>query len=503
MQRGRFRPAALALATGIALVVAVSVACYFRVMNDTSAASNDSIMSGSSTNRENSRTRREPPLWKGIKTSKNYTNVEWTAGSEHNLLQIVTKNKVPVVISNGPGMMWGEVSSKWNMQQLFGSDTDNDLVILPQCRKHISPLFVLEREKDKGGMIGQESHTPVQYADISLSEFLKSMKENDRYLYWTGLLSHLTAYSTGRSISHKEFVSRPKIGDLSRTHWQEFHVLEPELAEGLPLPTDDFWEPMLWFSQPGVVAQTHFDSQHNFFTVIFGVRRFTFFSPSLEMHPYPSIHRSNRQSQLHLELEDDASILTKQLHNATDSSDSSHSLTFQIDVAAGQTLYIPPYWYHHVETLSPSLGVSVNSPTREEAILQQAYWHTVPLGGFRTAPLRMSAAKYFLDLLVRNVCNISVQQFAEGLYLSRFSILFPHESTDCGILECESETRSSEAIAKLATTADSISSIIEASTVTADIKKIFLSDYVEQMSRWAVGPNYTASYIYCCLTAIS
>jgi len=56
----------------------------------------------------------------------------------------------------------------------------------------------------------------------------------------------------------------------------------------------------------------------------------------------------------------------------------------------GDVLYIPPFWWHRIETLSPSegqskeegtgvaLSMSVVSPSAEEAVLAQALWHPLP-----------------------------------------------------------------------------------------------------------------------------
>ena len=54
---------------------------------------------------------------------------------------------------------------------------------------------------------------------------------------------------------------------------------------------------MLWISHPGVTAQTHYDTQHNVFIQIQGIKRMLLFPISSELFSYPNI----RQSQLHFE----------------------------------------------------------------------------------------------------------------------------------------------------------------------------------------------------------
>jgi hypothetical protein len=483
-------------------VVCLSVAVY-RMYTSLQLTSSDNILG--------------PPLWNTIHTSKNYTRIAWNDSSSQFSLEL-TKNKVPTVITSGPAKIWGTLADKWDMHNLIPNSI-HDSYVLKQCRRHSSPLFVLERERDKGGMIGKGQSSPVQYEDISLAHFSDTLLSKEVYFYWTGLMSLFSSHHKEEPRALESTFS--SLRHLSHTSWEAFHVLDPELEQGLQDQGDDFWEPMLWLSHPGVVAQTHFDSQHNFFTTIFGTRRFTFFPPSQDMHPYPSIHRSNRQSQLHLEEEADAIYFTSQIemeHNLeresqslSSPSSSSSSLFYQIDLQPGETLYIPPYWHHRVESLTPSLGVSVSSPSAVEAILQQAYWHAVPLGSFRTQSQKRSGVQLYLQLLVEEVChNISLQQFAMVLYKSRFSLLFPPAWMEANRRDfsCNFDAISQEdnniIMNKFHSTVESVSSLIDASGASDDIiERVFLSDYIEQMSRWAVGPDDTVLYIYYCLGALA
>ena len=62
---------------------------------------------------------------------------------------------------------------------------------------------------------------------------------------------------------------------------------------------------MIWLSHPGVLTQTHYDTQQNFLIHISGVKRVYLFPPSAELYQYPNIHRSYRQSQAMLECRSD------------------------------------------------------------------------------------------------------------------------------------------------------------------------------------------------------
>lgn len=446
-----------------------------------------------------------PPLLSNIRMSSNYSVMQWPSIVTDHLVSDITRRKVPTLIRNGPAKMWTALANGWNLSDLIPNENANH-IILSQCRKHGSALFILENERDRGGMIGQEQSSPVQYEDISLARFQETILNKDVYFYWTGLMSSMSIAKSPPGETEMEVSS--SLRHLAHASWKDFHVIEPELVEGLNDQGADFWDPMLWLSQPGVVAQTHFDSQHNFFSTIFGVRRFTFFPPSLEMNPYPSIHRSSRQSQLRLEETADASLFARNNNNynninLNDHENNAHDMIFQVDLGPGETLYIPPYWYHRVESLSASLGASVSSPAAVEAALQQAAWHAVPLGAFHTPPQKKSAVRQFLQLLVAQVSGSSLQVVAGSLFRSRFSLLFPpawiEDTRRRRSFACDVEELGSDSATKFKPTADSIAAIVESTGASLHVKMLFLSDYIEQMSRWAAGPADTALYIHDCL----
>eukprot|EP00118_Oscarella_pearsei_P018435 m.188969 g.188969 ORF g.188969 m.188969 type:complete len:135 (+) comp39398_c0_seq11:781-1185(+) len=58
----------------------------------------------------------------------------------------------------------------------------------------------------------------------------------------------------------------------------------------------------VWMGQPGVIAHCHYDGYHNFYTQLFGRKRFTLFRPLQWRHlyPYPYLHPSHAQCQVNL-----------------------------------------------------------------------------------------------------------------------------------------------------------------------------------------------------------
>jgi hypothetical protein len=71
----------------------------------------------------------------------------------------------------------------------------------------------------------------------------------------------------------------------------------------------------------------------------------------------------------------------------------------------GDVLYIPPFWWHRIETLGAAesqatgtaLSLSVVSPSAEEAVLARALWHPLPFLAFNAT----QAATYLPVVLAR------------------------------------------------------------------------------------------------------
>ena len=164
------------------------------------------------------------------------------------------------------------------------------------------PIFVLGHEREKGGMIGSRRDSPLMYANLTLFKFLKSTFAPNNWLYWTGELSYMEEQlKMLATVPDKPF----DLGDEQSEDWKAFRILENGLSDSSQTKNESdnsqLWTPMLWLSHPGVVAQTHYDTQHNVFIQIHGSKRFLLFPPAEELFQYPNIHRSYRQSQLHFE----------------------------------------------------------------------------------------------------------------------------------------------------------------------------------------------------------
>jgi hypothetical protein len=257
--------------------------------------------------------------------------VNWDHSSK--MVSSIVDKKHPCVIVNGPASSWS--LDRWDF---FNLNTAQSELVLENARWQREHLFILGREREKGGMLGSAHDRPLIYTNVSIDGFLMSVFEPKSFYYWTGQLSLFS--DLARSNSKDLGKSENALSKIykHRRDWKVFNVLENDLISSIEKDDEDIYDPTIWFSHPGVVSQTHYDTQHNFFTQILGVKRFTLFPPAThQYYVYPNIHRSFRQSQV--VLEDDTKYKSFP--------DIQNSTAYQVDLKPGQTLYIPPYWYKH------------------------------------------------------------------------------------------------------------------------------------------------------------
>lgn len=118
-------------------------------------------------------------------------------------------------------------------------------------------------------------------------------------------------------------------------------------------PAGEFEAPFVWLGSKGCTTQLHKDGSKNFAIHLFGLKRWTLFPP-----------RDAKNLYLERVLED-SDFATSSVDMSNLDLDSfplfNNAQSVTVDLKAGEVLYLPEGWAHHVENLKPTLMVN--------------YWH--------------------------------------------------------------------------------------------------------------------------------
>ena len=133
-----------------------------------------------------------------------------------------------------------------------------------------------------------------------------------------------------------------------------------------------------WMGQPHVIAHCHYDGYHNFYAQLYGTKKFKLFRPTEwpGLYPYPFLHPSHAQAQV----------------NATDEGDVrkfplvERTKALEVVLEPGDLLYMPPLWFHEVESLSVSISVNVWTDSHQTELMEKVFAHPLPLDPDRREP---------------------------------------------------------------------------------------------------------------------
>jgi Cupin-like domain len=158
----------------------------------------------------------------------------------------------------------------------------------------------------------------------------------------------------------------------------------------------------LWASTGGLATQLHFDMDHNCFGQIAGRKRFVLLPPTQidRAHMWPRLHPLWHKSSCDMYAPLDGATRDCAALLRSDALDRARVA----DVRAGDVLYVPPFWMHHVESLDASLSTStwshaINVYERMDALYSQQF--TFELFAERRA--RIAALRLLIDLIVNDL----------------------------------------------------------------------------------------------------
>ena len=172
-----------------------------------------------------------------------------------------------------------------------------------------------------------------------------------------------------------------------------------------------------WFGSENVTAYTHYDTSHNLHTVVHGRKKFILFPPSIYeyLKLYPSLHTFYRQVQvdiLDLPRKDFRELLFE-------------TSMLEVVLTQRQTLYIPPYWFHCVVTLEPTISLNVWSQSDTFLLMEDVYTLPIPFEEIWGSVKLMRVLQHFVTLILQDALphyeNIS--HFVNVAVVSRYELI--------------------------------------------------------------------------------
>ncbi|MBN3283178.1 HIF1N inhibitor, partial [Polyodon spathula] len=187
-------------------------------------------------------------------------------------------------------------------------------------------------------MANVENFTPMsRRVEMKFSEFVDKMHQTEE----TGGEERLYLQQT-----LNDTVGRKIVVDFLGFNWNWINKQQAKRNWG------QLTSNLLLIGMEGNVTPAHYDEQQNFFAQIKGYKRCVLFPPDQFecLYPFPVHHPCDRQSQVDFENPD-----YQKFPNFK------HVMGYETVVGPGDVLYIPMYWWHHIESLlNGGITITVN-----------------------------------------------------------------------------------------------------------------------------------------------
>lgn len=322
--------------------------------------------------------------------------LRWNHGASaaENVAQIV-RGRAPVVIEDAPVLQeWAAFSRyrRWPLrddQQQQQQPRDNFL--LHNVRSSDERLFCPSQRREGQMPVGSTLRSHFTTHNITLAEFLRRADTSERrrdarehaaaegrqYVYFSGALA-------------PDRMAEVAPASMLRVHEQGL-LGDEGGAVASASQADAYLVESVWLAEDGVVANMHYDRSHNFAVQITGAKNWTLFAPwnAPSLYVYPALHPHYHSTQVDL-MNGDALRYFPRLSSAKGAT---------VEVRAGEVLYVPPFYFHTVQSLGFSVMASVVSPSLEESVCARLLFQRPEPAASWPLELRARAALWFLQRL--------------------------------------------------------------------------------------------------------
>ncbi len=274
---------------------------------------------------------------------------------------------VPVIFKNS-------ISTQWKAMQWTPDYLEKKINIITGVYENTNRWFGPYFDKQKP-LLSYAERVNKYKTNLKLSskEFFKRIQtyNSEKYLYFTGDIDQL--------------------GDWAIDEIQPFEELLTLNPSHSSINA--------WIGQPHVIAHCHYDGYHNFYAQLYGKKRFLLLRPTNwpGLYPYPFLHPSHAQAQV----------------NASNESDRRHfQLVNQVEayeaiLEPGDLLYVPPLWFHEVESLKVSISVNVWTDSSQTQTAERLFQLPLPIHSkqWTSERAKVIATSFLLFQTLQNICT--------------------------------------------------------------------------------------------------
>lgn len=235
--------------------------------------------------------------------------------------ELIAEHKPVVILESN---LVKTAQEKWNLEYL---EQHMGLIshTVYASRNHKFKYYNDKKMLSKHNPKGIEFTPPTKQIEMKMAEFhkrLKDWKRGDERLY---LQRPLTS-AVGQEI----------VNDFLTFNWQ--YINGKQVKHNWGTLTSN----LLFLSMEGNVTPCHYDEQENFFAQVSGYKRCILFPPCQfeNLYAYPVHHPHDRQSMVDFDRPDYSKFPKFK-----------EAKGVETILGPGEVLYIPVYWWHHIESL--------------------------------------------------------------------------------------------------------------------------------------------------------
>jgi len=274
------------------------------------------------------------------------------------------EQRKPVVLTSSK--LVGTAAGKWDLEYLRANLRGLPLTVFASPTRHFR--YWDDAKNDAGYATVGAGRTAKQ--TMGIDDFCEAVRRDaagsaTRYYLQTSLVE-----GVGASLA----------SDFKAFDWSWL------LATQRRLGWSELTSNLLLVGQRGNVTPAHYDEQENIFAQLAGRKRVVLFSPRDFgcLYPFPLHHPNDRQAQVDFDAPD-ASRFPR----------FGEARGFEATLSAGELLYIPQYWFHHVENLDDAC-VSLNFWFRHQSVPSAI---SLPLSPDQHLAMRRNVERHVADKL--------------------------------------------------------------------------------------------------------